>query len=414
MWYVFLSIAQFSGIVELGFSPNIARFASFFLGGAASARSLGIDHAEGEKREPNLAGIAGLARMGCSLYPKLGAAMGLIMTVGGGFWLYFHFGAKFWNLQVAPAFFLYAAGMTANMYGLFWMNLLFGVDRVRQGQEVFATGLILNYILCAVGLLCGAGLYALAFGQIALALFPRWLAFRIVKRDFLDKAPEIQPVSWRDLWPMTWRSGLCTFAGWLSLPAMTLICAQVVGLTDTARYGLSMQLITMVYGVAGTWIGVKWPQIGVMRTRREYPLMRRLVFERFTLSLATYAVGAVVAWWLAPEALHLFKSKTNFLPSVLLALLFGVVFVDFIIGMGKSFLVTGNHMPHLESVLATGVLTVIFSFVFGHLWGILGIILAPAVCQLIFNFWYTLRLCWIDLYPIQEVESAKDITSGWV
>ncbi|MCE9588238.1 MAG: hypothetical protein K8R57_07990 [Verrucomicrobia bacterium] len=212
MWYVFLGIAQFSGIVELGFAPNISRFASFFLAGAASPRSMEIDHSTSEESEPNLAGIAGLAQLGRNLYPRLGTAVGVLMTLGGGIWLHIQFGAKFWNLQVAPAYFLYAAGMTASMYGYFWMNLLFGVDRVRQGQQVFAIGLVLNYALCLGGLLAGAGLYALALGQIALAIYPRWMASRILKRDFLSKTPSIQEVSWRDLWPMTWRSGLCTFA----------------------------------------------------------------------------------------------------------------------------------------------------------------------------------------------------------
>ena len=402
MWYVFLGIAQFSGIVELGFAPNISRFASFFLGGAASPRSIGIDHSTSGHTEPNLAGIAGLAQLGRTLYPRLGAAVGVLMTLGGGIWLYIQFGAKFWNLQVAPAYFLYAAGMTASMYGYFWMNLLFGVDRVRQGQQVFATGLILNYALCLGGLLAGAGLYALALGQIALALYPRWMASRIVQKDFLSKAPSIQEVSWRDLWPMTWRSGLCTFAAWLSMPVTTLICAQITGLADTARYGLSMQLVMMVYGLAGTWMSVCWPKLAVLRTQQEQSAIRRLVAGRMGLSVATYLLGAFASWWLAPLAIHLFKSKTDFLPPALLALLFGVVLIDFLMGNFKSFLVTGNHMPHLNSTLVAGVLTVVLCFILGHYFGILGIILSIAVSQLIFNFWYTLRLCWTDLWPVLD------------
>ncbi|MCE9588239.1 MAG: hypothetical protein K8R57_07995 [Verrucomicrobia bacterium] len=45
------------------------------------------------------------------------------------------------------------------------------------------------------------------------------------------------------------------------MPVTTLICAQITGLADTARYGLSMQLVTMVYGLAGTWMSVCWPDV---------------------------------------------------------------------------------------------------------------------------------------------------------
>ena len=397
MWYVFLGIAQLSGIVELGFAPNIARFASYFVGGASSTKSLGIDHTVSESSEPNLAGLKGLSEMAMNLYPKLGTAMGLLMTLCGGWWLSHKFGQAFWSWHVAPAFFLYAAGMTLNMYGYFWMNLLSGVNRVRQGQQIFAIGLVLNYFLCIAGLLFGAGLYALAIGQVALALVSRWMAKRILTRDFLSKAPSIQKISWRDLWPMTWRSGLFSFSAWLSLPVMPLICAQVLGLKETASYGLSLQLALMIHGLSASWMAVTYPRLGSMRIRHEYSAIRHLVAERVGLSIITYAVGAGAFWWLAPHAINLFKSQTNFLPSPYLALLLGAVGVDFLLGHCNAILLTGNRVPQLKSSIFTGVNAVILGLILGHFLGVIGIILAPFCAQAIFNLWYTPILCWRDI-----------------
>ncbi|MFZ0616697.1 MAG: hypothetical protein WAN16_09680 [Chthoniobacterales bacterium] len=397
IWYVFLGIAQFSGIVELGFAPNISRFASYFMGGAPGPRSLGIDHATEEGNEPNLAALKGLAEMSMNLYPKIGATMGIIMTVGGGTWLHYKFGDAFWSWRVAPAFFLYAAGMTINMYGYFWMNLLFGVDRVRQGQQIFALGLVLNYLLCVAGLLLGAGLYALALGQVALALVPRFMARRIVTSDFLSVTPSLQKVSWRDLWPMTWRSGLCSFGLYMGLPAMTLICAQLMGLADTARFGLSLQLALMVQALSNTWLGVVCPRLGSMRTRREFSAMKHLIRERLTLTLGTYILVGIAAWFLAPKALHLFHSKTDFLPGFFLAALLLVVGIDMLVGLFSAILLTGNRVPQLGAALFNGVLALGYAIVLSHTWGILGIILAPACAQLSYNLWKTAWLCWKDL-----------------
>ena len=397
MWYVFMGIAQFSGIVELGFAPNISRFASYFMGGAVSPKSIGIDHAPDEAFGPNLAGLKGLAEMSMNLYPKLGAAMGFIMTLGGGFWLYHKFGTAFWSWHVAPAFFLFAAGMTLNMYGYFWMNLLFGVDRVREGQQIFALGLLLNYLVCIAGLCLGMGLYALALGQMVLALFPRWIASRIVKKDFLARTPDIQKVSWRDLWPMTWRSGLCSFGLYMGLPAMTLICAQLMGLADTARFGLSLQLALMVQALSTTWVGVVCPRLGSMRTRREFSAMKHLIRERLTLTLGTYILVGIAAWFLAPKALHLFHSRTDFLPGLYLAALLFVVGIDMLVGLFSAILLTGNRVPQLGAALFNGVLALGFAVVLSHTWGILGIILAPACAQLSYNLWKTAWLCWKDI-----------------
>jgi O-antigen/teichoic acid export membrane protein len=405
MWYVFMGIAQFSGIVELGFAPNISRFASYFMGGAVSPKSIGIDHAPDAGSGPNLAGLKGLAEMSMNLYPKLGAAMGLIMTVGGGFWLFHKFGVTFWSWHVAPAFFLFAAGMTLNMYGYFWMNMLFGVDRIRQGQQIFAFGLVLNYLFCVVGLLLGAGLYALAIGQIALALVPRCLAQRIVQRDFLMPSLVSQKVEWRDLWPMTWRSGLCSFGSYLGLPVMTLVCAQITGLGDTAKFGLSLQLALMLHSLSSTWMSVLWPRLGSMRTRREFSAMRGLVRNRMLLCLGTYILGGIAAWFLAPEALHLFRSKTDFLPAIPLAALLLVVGIDMVAGLFSAILLTGNRVPQLGAVLINGVLAVGFAVILSHPLGILGIVLAPACAQVCFNLWNNAWLCWKDLVVQDQINS---------
>jgi O-antigen/teichoic acid export membrane protein len=397
MWYVFLGIAQFSGIVELGFATNISRFASYFMGGALSPKSIGIDHATAESSGPNLAGLKGLSEMAMDLYPKLGGAMGLLMTLCGGWWLSHQFGHAFWCWNVAPAFFLYALGMTVNMYGYFWMNLLFGVNRIREGQQIFALGLVVNYLLCVVGLLLGVGLYALAIGQIALALVPRWLACRMVRRDFLSKAPSIQKISWRDLWPMTWRSGLFSFSTWLSLPVMPLICAQVLGLKETASYGLSLQLALMIHGLSASWMAVTYPRLSVMRTQRRYREIRHLVMIRVSISMATYIICGIGACFLAPLAIHLLNSKTEFLPTSLLIMLFGVVIFDFFLGHCNAILLSGNQVPQLGSTIFTGILAVSSAFVLGHLYGVIGIIIAPFCGQVIFNLWHTPRLCWNDI-----------------
>jgi O-antigen/teichoic acid export membrane protein len=319
------------------------------------------------------------------------------MLFGGGLWLYHKFGHAFWTWSTAPAFFLYALGMTVNMYGYFWMNLLFGVDRVKLGQQIFAFGLVLNYVLCVAGIILGAGLYALAVGQIALALVPRFIAREIFSREFLNGAVETQKVEWRDLWPMTWRSGLGSFGTYLGLPAMTLVCAQFCGLADTAKYGISLQLALMLHALSATWMSVLWPRLGAMRTRREFPQMIQLIISRMGLSLGTYALVAMVAWALAPQVLHQFRSKTDFLPPSILATLLLVVGVDMLVGLFNAILLTGNKIPQLGASLINGFLAIAFAVLLVKNMGILGIVLAPLCAQGCFNLWFSAWLCRKDL-----------------
>lgn len=397
LWYVFLSIAQFASILEMGFSPTIGRFASYYLGGAKQVQGLGLSPQSSATDGPNYSGLLGLIRIARSLYLKISLSLGFVMLIGGGAWLFTFYPKYISDPKNLIAFLFFVFGTTVNMFGYFWPGLLFGLNKVRTYQQSFVIGLICSYIFCVVGLFLGWGLFALAGSQFLLGIITRIQSYMLVRREIPRDLVPSNDVRLNHLWPMTWRTGLGSLAGYFSLPITTLICAQVTDLGTTSSYGLSLQLAFMLHGLSGAWLAVKYPLISSMRSKGQIAEIRTLVWRRMTLSMATYFGGGIVAALVCPAILSLLDTKTQFLPTPMLCALLFTVGIDFFLGMHIAILQTGNHTPYLNSLVLSGILTVAFGYLLGHSMGIYGIILSPVLAHACYNLWYTPMRCWKDL-----------------
>ena len=399
LWYVMLNIAGLAGIVEFGFNPTIGRFASFFMGGSKCVPRLGLNlRPVNDTVQPNYRAVAGLIVMARSLYVRFGIFVMLAMLIGGGVWLASgpaHLSLTRINVI---AFVVLALGSGLNMMGLFWQGLQFGINRVRAYNQFFIIGLFLSYAVSFCGLLAGMGLMALVLGFLILNFTCRWLARRDVLAEIPTKAfKEPKPVSWRELWPMTWRSGVASWAAFLCIQNTTLICSFITDINTTASYGFSLQLALLLHGFSANWLSVKYPLISNLRAQGAMEEVVSIVWKRMLLSLVTFAVGAVVIIFVAPLVLSYVHSRTQVLPIGQMIALFIVVGLDLIIGMHAAMMQTGNLVPHLNPFIVSGVLVTLLGWSLGRSYGIYGLIAAVALSQLIYNYWWTPWRFWRDL-----------------
>ena len=409
LWYVMLNIAGLAGIVEFGFNPTIGRFASFFMGGSECVPRLGLNLCPSNvSDQPNYRAVAGLIVMARSLYVRFGIFVMLAMLIGGGIWLASgpaHLSLTRINVI---AFTVLALGSGLNMMVLFWQGLQFGINRVRSYNQFFIIGLLLSYAVSFCGLFAGMGLTALVFGLLILNFTCRWLA----RRDVLAMIPGMafkdpKPVSWQELWPMTWRSGAASWAAFLCIQNTTLICSFITDINTTASYGFSLQLALLLHGFSANWLSVKYPLISNLRAQGAMDEVVSIVWKRMLLSLVTFAVGAVVIIFAVPLVLSYVHSRTQVLPTGQMITLFIVVGLDLIIGMHAAMMQTGNLVPHLNPFIVSGVLVTLLGWSLGRSYGIYGLIAAVALSQLIYNYWWTPWRFWRDLH--KETSEMKAI-----
>ena len=399
LWYVMLNIAGLAGVVEFGFSTTIGRFASFFMGGSEHVPRLGLNLGTANvAAQPNYRAVAGLIVMARPLYVRFGIFVMLAMLIGGGCWLSSISAYPKLIRTNAIAFCLLALGSGMNMMAMFWQGLQFGINRVRAYNQFFIIGLLFSYAVSFCGLVAGMGLMALVIGLLTLNFTCRWLA----RKDVLAmipgpafKAPK--PVTWQELWPMTWRSGMASWAAFLCIQNTTLICSLVTDIDTTASYGFSLQLALLLHGFSANWLGVKCPLISNLRVQGSVTEVISIVWKRMLLSLVTFAAGSVVIILAAPPVLSYVQSRTQVLPNGQMIALFVVICLDLIIGMHAATMQTGNQVPHLNPFIVSGVLVTLLGWLLGRSYGIYGLIVAVALSQLIYNYWWTPWRCWRDL-----------------
>lgn len=411
LWYVMLNIAGLACIVELGFSSTIGRFSSFYMAGSEYVPRLGLKpfQVNGTVR-PNYRALAGLIIMARSLYMRFGIFVMFIMLLCGGLWL----SSKSSQLSVDRvhiiAFFILTIGSGLNMMGLFWHGLQFGINRVLAYNQFFIISLLLSYIVSFCGLYSELGLMALVFGFLILNFTCRFLARRdvlaFIPNETFD-APET--VSWRNLWPMTWRSGVASWASFLCIQNTALICSLIADLNTTASYGFSLQLGLLLHGFSTNWLSVKYPLISHLRVQGAVKKVICIVWKRMLLSFLTFIAGAVAIIYLAPLVLTYVNSKTQVLPVSQMISLFFIVGIDQIIGMHAAIMQTGNQVPHLIPFIFSGILVTLFGLLLGNIYGINGLIAAVMLSQIIYNYWWTPLRCWKDLFSSTTKKTISQI-----
>jgi hypothetical protein len=151
---------------------------------------------------------------------------------------------------------------------------------------------------------------------------------------------------------------------------------------------------------------VKYPLISAMYVQGNLGGIRKILFERLTVQMATYVALCAVAWKFAPLFLHLVRTNTNFIEPPLLLLLMISGGVDLFVHTFSAVVQGGNRFPFIYSKLANGCITITLAFVLGKWLGLVGLVCAPFLAQLTFNGWYIVWWCWRDLHPTSHAAAV--------
>lgn len=394
LWYTMLGITLFAGAMDLGATTTIGRYVSFFLGGAKRiSADGGVERAPGA--DTNFAGIRALLHLCARIFLGLSLPT-LLICVGGGIWLCLRH-PELMQLPVNVATYI-ALSIAAiwRMRESYWNAVLFGLNRIRESQTTQITGLLLNYGIAVGGMLAGGGILALAAGQFAMQIVPCLLSRRTANR-FLGEPfastqlePDLVP-DVRGIWKPSWRIWLINQASWMNTSGTVLLCSQLTSLAETASYSLCMQLALTVYTFAAATLAAKQPLFSVFMAAGRGKELRRMVFSRMAMTFGLFIIGAAIVVLFFPVFMELVRSQTPALPATLFILLFVAVGLELFTGSQSSVLIGLNHSGHWIAYLGSGIATFAFAYFGGLHLGLIAIVCAPILGQMIWNVWAITR-----------------------
>ena len=408
LWYVFLSLATASSLIDLGFYPTMTRVTAYIWAGAKEIHAVGVTpirHENGKPAEPNYQLLAQLVKTMRVYYRGAAVVLTLVLGLGGTIWILQKASPTHDLQMMLLAWFLFLLGVLINTTNGMWHPLLAGINHIRLSQQILVYGLLANYVAILIGLLLGARLLAPVLGYLLMGIISQFVSrtrFRNASRakDYEATAAWSAKLL-RTLWPTAWRTGVVTLGIYATVSFGTLICSLYLGLKATASYGLSLQLALAALGIATAFVLVKIPLIAQLHAKGEVYLIGEMVFPRMRWFWGVYVGAAVVAIVFGePVVRDLLHSKTPLLPTSLLIGLFVVIGLEGHHAIFRDIAVTAHQNPFAKPVLISAILIVGLNFLLVPRFGLWALILVPGTVQICFNNW------WIVLVGLRSMGSS--------
>jgi O-antigen/teichoic acid export membrane protein len=392
LWWVFLALEGFGNLADFGFGSTIPRIYSYLLAGAEDFEAEGLRPAKGPG-PPNFAGISRVNAAVRSLYLKISLVAVVLLAIGGTLFLIkpvaeSGLGGKVWWLWA-----LCVMAIGYNLASNHWALAVQGLNRMRDLQIAYVISGV-SYVACAAVLLtCKMGLASMVIAYFIGGWILRWRC-RQVYREVVPKpqqsdAPD--PHILRKLWPNACKFGILSIGGFCIANGNVLICSQFLGKETTASFGLTAKLATFMMSFASLWLGVKWPEIAILRAQGRLEEMARLFARRLTLVMASF-VGMALVLLFAGDALLAWKgASTRLIPAPLLA--FYLIYLAqqiFYVQFG-TLAFTENVVPFFKISLFTGLGVMVCSLILTPLLGLWGLVVAPFIVEAAYSSWYTVR-----------------------
>lgn len=392
MYYLLLSLVALVPLVDFGFGPTIGRFVSYAMGGAEAIQPQGIAK-PGRSSAPNYDLLWQLLYTTRRLYGVLLLVLLVVMGVSGTYVV-----ESSLQETSSPALTRLAWGVTLisalyDIYSGWWGVYLRNMNQVLAATRIGLLSMVVRLVIASGLLLCGGGLLSLPVGSFCGSLLGRLLTRRRCLHLLAGHSPP-QVANVREyfsiLWPNSWRTGVYFISGSVILPANTAICTRVLGLTATAQYGLSMQLVGITASMAAVWTAVKWPLIGQYLARHDAAAVQRVLRPRLWLQTLTFLLLAVALIGCGPMLLQQLGNHKTMLPARWVAPLLLNSFLEIQFGVWTTLIFAQNRMPFFWPVIAANVFSLALSLTLIHFTslGLGALVLAPLLAGTLFNYWY--------------------------
>ena len=392
MYYVLMAQVALVPLVDFGFGPTIGRFVSYAMGGAETIQAQGVAQ-PGKSHTPNYKLVWQLLSASRILYGYLTLALLVIVGIAGTLAVEHRVNETAFPNLTRLAWAATLLSTLFDIYSSYWGLFLQSMNQVLVGVRIGLVGYVLRLTVTGVLLVCGFGLLSMPLGALAGTVVGRWWA-RAKCLQLLPGHPPMEKAQAQKifaiLWPNSWRTGVQMMAGYLTTSGNTQICNYMFDLSATAQYGLSLQLVGAAVGMACVWTAVKWPLVGQLVARHDYPALQRVLRPRVWLHYLSYLFMAFVLFLCGPYLLKVFGSGKQMLPPDWLGLMSLDAFLLMQFSFWGTLISTQNRLPYLWPTVATNVLSFLLSLnlvAFTSL-GLGGLVLGPLLAGSLFNYWY--------------------------
>ncbi|PQA90561.1 polysaccharide biosynthesis protein [Chryseobacterium piscicola] len=272
-----------------------------------------------------------------------------------------------------------------------------GLGKVKQIAQIRLIQQCVQLLIMFALLIFGAKLFASPISVLISLIVPIFLLFFRSEKKIL-KNLWVSIGEWKvdyrkEIFPFQWRIALSWISGYFMFQLFNPVIFATEGAKVAGQMGMTLSVLGGVLSVALSWVSTKVPLFSGLIAQKNYVTLDR-VFYKTLIQASTVCLFCILIFIGGVYVLKYYNTPSGdrFLPLYLVILLALCTFTTQLINALATYLRCHKKEPFLVYSIVMGLLTAGSIFLFGHLYGIDGIVGGYAFLTVIVSFMWALYI----------------------
>ena len=357
IWNVFVSIQAFVILFESGFAIVVARFTTYAYTGA---ESIPISGKPDIKRNfVNYELLHEILSVSKRLYMKVALIATVVLLLATGYVWYIARECK--NLrEIIIAWIIFSIGVALSLYFTFYSSFLKGIGKIKEMRIISITSSLMQAILKISLIIMGWGLIGISLTVTVIIIYKRFsIRYYVLqffaeneKKKYVEREEKKSEIK-RAMRANARQLGMVVIAQYIENQGTTLICSAFLPLTIIGRYGLTLQILSVIASVATVPTSTFQPVLNQYVINEKEEKLRDLYGLLTVIITGTYWMGIVVVLTIVPSLLVIVKSKTYLLDGFTMLLMAFYQFEIILHQRATKLISYANDQRYVRSYIVT-------------------------------------------------------------
>jgi O-antigen/teichoic acid export membrane protein len=296
IWMIFAAVIGFVGLLDFGFNPSFARNVSYVVSGVKTLKSIGFDLPGNDIPEVDYGLLKGLIRTMRLFYSLTALFLILILATIGTHYIHTLLNGYTGNSgEIYAAWSILCIINAYSFYTSYYDALLQGKGLIKRIKQIIIIGQSVYLIAAIILAVLGFRLIAIVSAQALSIIIRRIFAYRSVyTTDFKRRIQDAERCPGRNIlsaiYPNAVKSGLTGVGGFLVNRSALIVGALYLSLDIIASYGITMQVIGVINGIAMVYFSTYQPKVVQYRVQNNVAGIKNLYLRGCFFLAITYVI----------------------------------------------------------------------------------------------------------------------------
>jgi O-antigen/teichoic acid export membrane protein len=394
IWAIFTSITAIVSLFDFGFSSSFTRNITYVFSGVKILKATGFE-ADEKNTEIDYGLLKGLINVMRFLYSRIAFIMFSLLATAGTYYIYVVLRLYSGNKnEIISSWFILCVVNSYSLYTLYYDALLLGMGLIKRSKQIVIMGQILYLSVSIALIFAGFGLVAITSAQAVSVILRRILAHRSVyKKDLKEHLKNVcareKKEIFKAVYPNAIKVGLTGVGAVLVSRSQPIIGSLYLSLETIASYGITIQLIGILAGVAQVYYLTYQPKIVQYRVQNNISAIKGVYVKSSLILVLVFITGGLVLLLFGAWGMNLIGSKTPLLSNMFISIALLIALLEANHSIAGNILLTKNYVPFFKAALVSGLVTIILLFLFLRFFktGVWALILAGGIAQAVYQNW---------------------------